>query len=260
MSASEFITVNGVKLECAWFGPPRDGGVEIVLLHEGLGCVALWRDFPMQLAVRLNRPVFAYSRQGYGGSDPSELPKDTSYMHDEGLTVLPALLAVAGIDDYVLFGHSDGASISLIYAGGTPAPGLRALVLEAPHVFTENVSHDSIRAAKTAYRDTDLRAKLAKYHGDNVDCAFYGWADPWTEDAFWQWDLTEFLPDINVPILLIQGEDDEYGTAKQLIAIEAEAGGAVTLLLIPDCGHSPHRDQPAAVLNHAVNFIRAQIR
>ncbi len=246
----------GQKIECAWFGRPRGNLPVIVMLHEGLGCVELWHDLPEQLAVRTGLPVFVYSRLGYGGSDPALLPKSTRYMHDEGLEMLPAILEAAAIGDYFLFGHSDGASISLIFAGGTAARGLRAIILEAPHVMMEQICYDSICTAKIAYEKEDLRDKLAKYHGNNVDCAFYGWAVPWTDDDFWDWDLSEYLPAIDVNILIIQGEDDQYGTALQISKIEAGVAGNVQTLLLPDCGHAPHIDQTAAVLNYAGNFVR----
>jgi pimeloyl-ACP methyl ester carboxylesterase len=253
----ETITVDDQVIEFAWFGPPPKNRPVIVMLHEGLGCVALWRDFPEQIAVRTGLPVMAYSRLGYGGSSPALLPKDSRYMHNEALTALPALLSALEIDDYFLFGHSDGASISLIYAGGTQAAGLRGIVLEAPHVVMEKICRDSILMANDAYENGDLRNKLEKYHGTNVDCAFYGWAGPWSSDDFWDWDLREFLPGISVDILIIQGEDDQYGTILQVNSIEGSSGGKVQTLLLPDCGHSPHIDQPASVLNYASNFIRA---
>ena len=257
MAEMERIEVAGRYLEHAWFGPPADGGPVVVMLHEGLGCLALWRDFPEQIAVRTGRPVFAYSRLGYGNSDPSRLPKTTRYMHDEALQVLPALLQAAEIRDYILFGHSDGASIALIFAGGTDASGLRAMILEAPHVYAETRCLHSIRAAKIAFKKGELRDRLAKYHGANVNCAFYGWADPWTDPEFEIWDLREYLDRIGVPILLLQGEDDEYGTSDQLTAIEQAVPVEVNSVLLADCGHSPHGDQPAMVLNAASNFIRA---
>jgi pimeloyl-ACP methyl ester carboxylesterase len=253
----ETITVDDQNIEFAWFGPPRKTGPVVIMLHEGLGCVSLWRDFPEQIAFRAGLPVLAYSRLGYGGSSPALLPKDTRYMHYEALETLPALLNALEIDDYILFGHSDGASISLILAGGTPAAGLRGIVLEAPHVVMEKICRDSILMAKEAYENDDLRSKLEKYHGTNVDCAFYGWAGPWSHDDFWNWDLREYLPGISVDTLIIQGEDDEYGTKLQIDAIEEGSGGKVQTLLLPNCGHSPHIDQPASVLNYASNFIRA---
>ncbi len=257
MADVERIEVAGRNLEYAWFGPPADAGPVVVMLHEGLGCLALWRDIPEQIAARSGRPVFVYSRLGYGNSDASSLPKTTRYMHDEALEVLPALLRAANIRDYILFGHSDGASIALIFAGGTEAAGLRAMILEAPHVYTEAECLHSIHAAKIAFKDGSLRERLAKYHGRNVDCAFYGWADPWTDPAFEYWDLRGYLDNIRVPILALQGEADEYGTADQLITIEQAVRTQVDIVLLADCGHSPHSDQPAMVLNAASNFIRA---
>ena len=195
------IEVLGQRLECAWLGPKPsndpDGPPTLVFLHEGLGCVALWRDFPEQLVAATGLSGFVYSRQGYGGSEPCELPRPITYMHDEGLQVLPALLAAAGIKRAILVGHSDGASIALIYAGGTPSPGLLGIILEAPHVFMEDCNTDAIAQVREAYVKTDLRARLGKYHGDNVDCAFRGWSEPWLGEGFATWNLEEYLPNID---------------------------------------------------------------
>ena len=178
------LSVLGHDLEYAWFGPElQDAGpAPIIFLHEGLGSVALWRDVPAELAARTGRPAFVYSRQGYGNSDPCILPRQARYMHDEALEILPALLKELGLRRFVLFGHSDGASISLIAAGAGVLDGLAGMVLEAPHVFIEEMNIAAIDLAKRNYKETDLREKLAKYHGTNVDCAFYGWADAWLLD------------------------------------------------------------------------------
>ena len=176
-------------------------------------------------------------------------------MHDEA-ELLPEVLKAAGIRDHVLVGHSDGASIALIYAGSAPAAGLRGLILEAPHVFTEPHGLASIARAREAYQATDLRARLARHHGDNVDVAFRGWNDVWLHPDFRAWNIEEFLPKIEVPILILQGEDDEYGTWKQVEAIERGSGGPVEALAIPDCGHSPHREQPEVTLAAMAGFIR----
>lgn len=258
------LTVHGQRLECQWLGSPPgngpsdspDGPPTLVFLHEGLGCVALWRDFPRKLVAATGLGGFVYSRQGYGGSAPCELPRPITYMHHEGLHVLPALLAAAGIKRAILVGHSDGASIALIHAGGTPAPGLAGLILEAPHVFMEDCNAEAIRALRQTYETTDLRARMAKYHGDNVDCAFRGWSEPWLGEGFADWNLEEYLPGIsaerNIPTLVIQGADDEYGTIAQCQAIEAGInqgrGAAATTLYLPGCGHAPHLEQPEATL------------
>ena len=228
----------------------------LVLLHEGLGCVAIWRDFPDALAQATGCPVLVYSRAGYGGSSPVTLPRPLTYMHHEGQDVLPRLINHLGLTDYLLIGHSDGASIAVIYAGSAPRPGLRGVILEAPHVFNEPVCVASIQAAKQAYESTDLRAKLARLHGDNVDCAFWGWNGAWLDPGFLDWNLESFLPGIQVPMLVIQGASDEYGTARQYTTIADRSGAPVDVLVLAQCGHSPHRDRRDAALGAMVDFIR----
>ena len=215
------MTVGRVRLEIRWWGPDDGAGPVLVLLHEGLGCVGMWRDFPALLHRRTGLPVFAWSRAGYGGSDPAVLPRRVEYMHVEGREVLGAVLDAAGIEDAVLVGHSDGASIAIVHAGthGQPSGSrIRALVLLAPHVFCEDVSIASIRAAGAAYRDGGLRERLARYHGNQVDAVFFGWHDAWLLPEFRQWSIEEFLPGITVPVLTIQGAQDAYGSAAQLAA------------------------------------------
>ena len=235
------IAAGGVRLECRWWGGRDCAGPTLVLLHEGLGCVAMWRDFPAQLHRRTGLRVFAYTRAGYGGSDPAELPRRIDYMHVEGGEVAGAVLDAAGIDDAVLAGHSDGASIAIVHAGQS-ASRVRALVLIAPHVFCEDVSITSIRAAGDAFRSGRLRERLARYHGDRVDEAFFGWHDAWLQPEFRQWSIEASLPGITAPVLLIQGEHDPYGSAAQLDAIERGVAGPVTRRWIAHCGHAPHRE------------------
>ena len=254
------ISVGGVRLECRWWGAPDRPGPTLVLLHEGLGCVAMWRDFPARLHRRTGRPVFAYSRAGYGGSDPIALPRGVDYMHVEGREVVGAVLAAAGIKDAVLVGHSDGASIALVHAGAGTGGGahLRALVLLAPHVFCEDVSIENIRAAGDAYRRGALRERLARYHGDEVDATFFGWRDAWLRPEFRSWSIEAFLPGITVPLLLIQGDRDPYGTAAQLDAIErgvSSPANQVTQVWLEDCGHAPHRDRPEETLKAIEAFL-----
>lgn len=251
---TERLEVDGVGLECAWFGPRSGDGPTLVLLHEGLGCVALWKDFPERLAETTGLGVMAYSRRGYGGSDPVEVPRPLTYMHDEGLEVLPAVLDAAGIHDAILVGHSDGASIALINAGGVRDPRVRGLVLMAPHVFNEALSVRSIGEAKEAYENGPLREQLARYHGDNVDGAFLGWNRAWLDPGFLEWNIEGFLPDIQVPCLLIQGEDDQYGTVEQVEAIQRQVSGPPELLMLPACRHSPQRDQPDRTLEAIARF------
>jgi pimeloyl-ACP methyl ester carboxylesterase len=244
--------VDGRRLATS-FVPGADGRPTIVFLHEGLGSISLWRAFPERVRARTGCGTFVYSRYGYGTSDPLASPRDPSYMHHEAFVVLPELLRAAMIERPVLFGHSDGASIALLAASRHPDLA-RALVLEAPHAFVEDVSIASIAAAKTAYETTDLRAKLARHHAD-VDGAFWGWNDIWLDPAFRDWNIEADVARVRVPVLVIQGEDDEYGTLAQVRAIEARALN-VTTLVLQRCAHSPHRDQPEAVLDAVAAFLR----
>lgn len=231
---------------------PREGAPAIVFLHEGLGSVAMWRDFPQKIADATGCEAIVYSRAGYGRSDPAELPRTTRYMHDEGLTVLPALLDALQLDRPILFGHSDGGSIALICAGGTATP-LTAVIAMAPHVLVEDISVTSIAQAKLAWQSTDLPARLGKYHAD-VEAAFWGWNDIWLHPDFRAWNIEEYLPKIACPVLAIQGEDDEYGTMDQIDRIAAQARD-VDLVKLADCRHSPHKDQPAAVIEAVGEFV-----
>lgn len=259
-SALQHIETPAGRVEYRWAGSGlRDTALPVlVFLHEGLGCVALWKDFPDQVAQATGLPALVYSRIGYGGSSPCALPRPITYMHDEAETGLPDLMAALGIQSHILVGHSDGASIALIYAGARKRDGLLGVAVMAPHVFCEEVSVRSIRAADQAYAAGELKARLAKYHGDNVDCAFRGWCDSWLNPDFHRWNIEAYVDRIDVPVLVIQGEDDEYGTVAQVESIRRRAnrarGGAETLL-IPGCGHSPQRDQPAATLQALVGFV-----
>jgi pimeloyl-ACP methyl ester carboxylesterase len=224
----------------------------LVFLHEGLGSIAMWRDFPSRAAHASGCNALVYSRYGYGNSTPLSSPRDVSYMHDEARHALPELLDKLGIERPVLVGHSDGGSIALIHAGMTERP-LAGLVLMAPHVMVEDVSVASIAAAKIAFETTDLREKLSRYHAD-VDSAFWGWNRIWLHPDFRKWNIEEYLPAITCPVLAIQGEDDEYGTMEQLHRIGQHVPD-VELLELKDCRHSPHRDQPEAVLEAITRFI-----
>jgi pimeloyl-ACP methyl ester carboxylesterase len=221
-----------LELESTWVGPPRDGGPELVLLHEGLGSITQWRDFPAQLG----RPALVYAREGYGTSSPVALPRPLTYMHDEAAR-LPAILAAERVIDPVLVGHSDGASIAIIATGsGVVSP--RALVLIAPHVFVEDISIESIAKARDAY--VELRPKLARHHAD-VDGAFWGWNRAWLDPGFRAWNIEAFLPAIRVPVLVVQGDADEYGTLAQVDAIERAIPHAERLM-VPAAGHAPFRE------------------
>jgi len=247
-----FLTAGGHRLEYERIDGARDRPA-LILLHEGLGSIAMWRDFPAKLARATGCPAIVYSRYGYGRSDALSSPRSVDYMHREALDTLPELRAELGLDDAILVGHSDGASIALIHAGRGRWP-VRALVLEAPHVFVEDVSIASIAAARTAYETTDLRQRLARYHAD-VDSAFRGWNDIWLDAAFRAWNIEEYLPGARCPVLAIQGADDEYGTLQQLDAIGRGVAGPFERLVLPECRHSPHRDQENAVLAAISRFI-----
>lgn len=224
----------------------------IVFLHEGLGSVAMWRDFPGRVAHATHCNALVYSRYGYGQSEPLAAARAVDFMHEEALQALPSLLDQLAIDHPILFGHSDGASIALIHAGGANRP-VAGLILMAPHVMVEDVSIASIQAARLAYRTTDLRAKLTRYHAD-ADSAFWGWNDIWLHPEFRAWNIEALLPRISCPILAIQGEDDEYGSLEQIERIARHAAD-VDLLKLKDCRHSPHRDQAQAVIAASTHFI-----
>jgi pimeloyl-ACP methyl ester carboxylesterase len=245
------IRVGPHELECAFHGSPV--GPTLVFLHEGLGSVAQWRDFPEELANACGLSAFVYSRANYGRSSPSAPPpRPVRYMHDEAL-LLPEVLRVAGISDPILIGHSDGASITILYAADHP---VRGMVLEAPHVFGEEVGFASIARAKEAYEQGGLRERLAKYH-ENVDAAFYGWNGPWLDPGFRRWNLEDRLPRISAPILVVQGLADEYGTTAQVDAIRAGAAGKVDVVLLEGCGHAPHKEKPEETLAAMQAFVRS---
>ncbi|MDE2480784.1 MAG: alpha/beta hydrolase [bacterium] len=237
--------VAGVELEVMHLPALRSGAPTIVFLHEGLGSVRLWRDVPSRIRAATGFGAFVYSRRGNGFSQTLDAPRGVEYMHAEALDVLPALLDAAQLERPVLFGHSDGASIALIAAGAYPER-VRALVLEAPHVFVEELSVASIAAIGERYRTSDLREKMARHHRD-VDGTFFGWNDVWLSEAFRSWSIEASLPAIAVPVLVVQGVEDEYGTPAQLDAIARGCAGRVDRVLLEGCGHAPHRDRPDAL-------------
>jgi pimeloyl-ACP methyl ester carboxylesterase len=248
-----FVAAGGRRLEYRWIGPRGDEAPTLVFLHEGLGSASLWRDFPDRLAAETGLGALVYSRAGYGRSDPADLPRPARFMHDEA-AVLVEVLEGTGVREPVLVGHSDGASIAIIYAGSGAGPRPRALVLEAPHVFTEPHGLASIAAIGEQYRTTGLRERLARHH-THVDVAFHGWNDVWLHPEFRAWNIEEYLPRITVPALVVQGEDDEYGTWAQVDAIRAGSGGPVEVLPVPACGHAPHREHPDVVLAAMARFV-----
>ena len=218
----------------------------------------MWLGFAELLAEATGCGALVYSRAGYGSSDPAPLPRPVRFMHDEALQVLPEVLDRLGIADAIPVGHSDGASIALIHAAASAGRGrIRALVLEAPHVFVEPLTLASIAALRERYGRSDLRSKLERRHGANTDDLFRSWTDVWLHPGFLAWNLEDYLPAVQVPILVIQGENDEFGTVRQVEAIAAKAGGTVETVLLPECRHSPHRDRKEETLAAMARFIRS---
>lgn len=251
---SGFLALGAQKLEYRMIGPRPDAAPTLVLLHEGLGCVGLWGDFPDKLQKATGCGVFVYSRAGYGKSSPVKLPRPLSYMHDEARETLPALLDVIGCRRGLLVGHSDGASIATIYAGTHQDHRVGGLVLIAPHFFTEDPGIASIEEARKAYETTDLRQRLSRWHAD-VDNAFRGWNGAWLDPDFRNWDITEQLAYIRVPMLIVQGEDDQYGTVKQIEVARQECYCPVEVALLPGARHSPQRETPEPTLAAMTEFI-----
>src|SRR6202162_3633316 len=240
-------------------GPRPDAAPVIVMLHEGLGCAGLWGEFPDRLAAATGAGVFVYSRAGYGASTKVELPRPLDYMHIQALEVLPKLLDQIGLRRGLLVGHSDGASIAAIYAGGVADHRVRGVAMIAPHFIVEDISVTSIAAIKTAYETAGLRAKLARWHGD-VDNAFYGWNRAWLDPKFRGWDISEYLAYIRVPVAILQGVDDQYGTMRQVEIAQEECYCPVDVTVIPGAGHSPHREAPGATLDAISEFANAVLR
>lgn len=246
------LAVRGRELEVEWWGPAVDTAPPLVLLHEGLGSVGLWRDLPAVLAERTARRVFAYSRFGHGTSDPPATPHSTQFMHEEA-AIVPEILDAAALDRVILLGHSDGGSIAILAAARFPER-IAGIILEAPHVFVEDVGLASIDHMRRRYRESDLRERLAKHHA-HVDVAFSGWCDVWLDPEFRRWNLEADLPRVVCPTLVIQGELDRYGTPAQVDAIARQVSGPVERLVLAECGHTPHRDQRDRVLEAIATFV-----
>ena len=253
-----FLDIAGQRLEYRWVGPGPGEAPTLVLLHEGLGSIGQWGDFPEALATATGAGVFVYSRTGYGQSSPVSLPRPLTYMHDEARDSLPAVLDAIGFRRGLLIGHSDGASIATIYAGTHQDHRIDGLVLIAPHFVVEDVSIASIRAAKTAYETTDLREKLARWHKD-PDNAFRGWNDVWLDPGFRDWDISEPLAFIRVPILIVQGEHDQYGTARQIEIAREECYCPVEVALL-DARHTPQREALQETLKAVSEFCIRLLR
>jgi pimeloyl-ACP methyl ester carboxylesterase len=248
-----FLRINASDLEYRMIGPQPAAAPTIVMLHEGLGSAGLWGDFPDKLQAAIGAGVLVYSRAGYGASTPAKLPRPVDYMHVEALDVLPKLLDAIGFQRGLLLGHSDGASIAAIYAGGVQDHRVRGVVMIAPHFVVEDISVASIAEIKRTYETTNLRARLARWHGD-VDNAFYGWNAAWLDAQFRDWDITEYLAYIRVPVAILQGVNDEYGTIRQVEIAREECYCPVDVTMIPNAGHSPQREAPGGTLDAITEF------
>lgn len=247
------LALPGGEVECFSWGPSPGETPTILFLHEGLGSAGLWRDFPAKVSKATGFGAVAVSRLGYGTSDPCELPRPLDYMEREAKLVMPLLVEGLKLKDFALFGHSDGGSIALLYGAGEHLPGLKGIVTEAAHVFCEELTLASIRAAREKFVSGDLAKKLARHHGANTECAFWGWNRLWLDPGFATWDFTAKLPAIDVPLLSFQGELDEYGTPLQIEALKRRAGARTAF--IPGAGHSPHREKEAETLSLTVDFL-----
>ncbi|UCH48096.1 MAG: alpha/beta hydrolase [Betaproteobacteria bacterium] len=250
------LTADGRRLEYRIIEPDKKNAQQrtmLVLLHEGLGSVSTWRDFPHVLATQTGHPVLVYSRYGHGRSSELEEPRPPYYMHHEALTVLPEVFAELGIQEPFLIGHSDGASIAILYAGG--GHPVKGLVLMAPHVFVEDLTIDSIAAARDRFEKGGLSKRLARYH-DHPETMFRGWSDIWLSPEFRAWNIEANVKACNAPILLIQGRNDPYGTLAQIDSIERHASSPVDKLLFSDCGHTPHVERSTGTLAAIEDFVK----
>jgi len=243
------------QLEYRWVGPRPNAAPTLVLLHEGLGCVGLWGDFPERLATATGLGVFLYSRAGYGASSTIALPRPINYMDPEAKAVLPRVLQAIGFQRGLLIGHSDGASIATIYAGSTEDHRISGLVLIAPHFFAEEMGLVAIAQAKVAFESGDLRQRLARWH-QNVDAAFKGWNGAWLDPGFRAWDITDALAYIRVPVAIIQGVDDQYGTQRQIAVAEEQCYCPVEVTLLDGVQHAPQRESPDRVAQVIAEFAK----
>ncbi len=232
----------------------QDGRPTLVFLHEGLGSIEMWHDFPETLAEKTGCDGLVYDRWGHGKSDPIDVQRTLRYVHDEALDILPEVLMNSGVEDAILIGHSDGGSIALIFAAEYPG-SVRGLITEAAHVFVEEITLEGIREAVKAYQTTNLKEKLARYHDNNTEMIFKAWYDTWLSPEFKQWNIEDCLPRVRCPVLVIQGEDDQYGTEAQVEAIASQVAGPATPLLIPDCAHIPHKEATGRVIKEMTEFI-----
>ena len=259
LSPTGFLTIGACDLEYRIIGPAPADAPTIVMLHEGLGSANLWGEFPETLQAATGAGIFLYSRAGYGASTPVKLPRPVDYMHIEARDVLPKLLDQIGFRRGLLLGHSDGASIAAIYAGSRQDHRVEGVAMIAPHFIVEDVSVISIAGIKEAYETAGLKEKLARWHRD-VDNAFYGWNGAWLDPKFRNWDISEYLAYIRVPVAILQGVDDEYGTMRQVEIAQEECYCPVDVTVIPGAGHAPHREAPGVTLDAIQEFANAVLR
>ena len=249
------VRVAGHRLEVLHH-PTRDhGGPTIIFLHEGLGSARQWRDFPKRLASLCGCGFLVYSRWGYGGSEARPQPWPADFLEDEAALALPELLASVGITQPVLFGHSDGATIALMYAASVPG-GVRGVISEAAHVMLEPISIEGIARARDRFLHGDLRARLHRQHGEHVDDTVLGWTGNWLRPELRDWDIRERLRAVRCPVLVVQGRDDDFGTLDQVEAIVTRVAGPAATLVLDECGHIPHNERQRDVLDAAASFIR----
>ncbi len=247
------INIDGMVLEYRFFGPPPAQAPTIVMLHEGLGSIRTWGDFPRRLSERTGAGIFVYSRAGYGASPPFGRGLPIDYIKRHALGALPKILGAIGFQHGMLLGHSDGASMAAAYAGNSDDPRIIGLVLIAPHFIVEPETLAEIRNARQAYEARDLRQRLARYH-NYVDAAFWGWNDVWLEPDFASFNLRAELAKIRIPMLVIRGNGDRYGTHRQVAVAKEQCRCPLETLIIPDCGHVPHREKPEQTLYAIARF------
>lgn len=259
LSGQGFLDLAPHRLEYRMVGPRTDEAPTLVLLHQGLGSVGQWDDLPEKLSATTGCGVFAYSRVGYGFSSPAALPRPLDFMHVEAKEILPRVLDAIGFQRGVLVGHSDGASIAAIYAGSVQDHRVNGLVLMAPHFFVEDVTMNAIRAIRKAYDTTDMRARFRRWHAD-ADATVRGWSDVWLNNDVRLWDLRDDLAHIRVPVLIVQGEDDDFGTVRQIEIAQEECYCPVDALLMPGVKHVPHRESPEATLKAIAGFAERALR
>ena len=255
LSDQDFLDIDSQRLEYRMIGPRPGAAPTLVMLHDGLGCAGMWGDFPEKLQAATGAGVFLYSRAGYGQSSPVALPRPVSFMHDEARQTLPPLLDAIGFQRGLLVGHSDGASIAAIYAGSFQDHRVGGLALMAPHFIVEDICVSSIADMHKSYETTDMRAKLARWHA-HPDVAFRGWSETWLDPRFRAWDLSEELSFIRVPVLIVQGEDDQYGTVRQIEIAREECYCPVEVALLPKVRHVPYREAPEHTLGIVADFCQ----